>query len=89
MFDKDYLSLDDQLGEVRLTLADLAAHDDDAKDYPLTTAEGAPAEGTVALMSGARVEEALVEEARGEIRDLRDISAGPIEVARGETRPPS
>ena len=64
VFDRDFLSFDDRLGEARVTLAQLASHDNELHDYALAKADGSAAEGTVTLMRGERVEEALIEEAR-------------------------
>ena len=63
VFDHDLLSADDFLGEVQVPLADLAAHSNERRAYPLT-AEGGETGPRITLMSGPKVETALRAELR-------------------------
>mmetsp|Transcript_38046 Transcript_38046/g.123077 ORF Transcript_38046/g.123077 Transcript_38046/m.123077 type:complete len:1230 (+) Transcript_38046:108-3797(+) len=67
VYDQDLITFNDFLGEARVTVAALAEHADEAREYPLTGKEGGAAQGCVLLMVGERVEAALAEEVRADL----------------------
>ena len=77
VYDKDYVSFDDALGEVRLPLSKLLSHPDTLRDYKLSQ------EGSVRFMAGDRVAAAL-EEAAAEA--LKEAAQAQVEHSGGVAR---
>lgn len=72
VYDKDCFTFDDFLGELRVGLADLMGHANEARDYPLALAGVTGA--TVSVMAGSKVEKAIEEELQGAM-GLRRLNA--------------
>ena len=68
VYDQDYASFDDALGEVRLPLSTLLSHPDTLRDYTLSQ------QGSVRLMMGDRVATALEEAAQAEVEHASGVA---------------
>ena len=68
VYDHDYASFDDALGEVRIALPTLLSHPDTLRDYTLSQ------QGSIRLMAGDRVATALEEAAQAEVEHASGLS---------------
>ena len=71
VYDADWGSFDDFLGECQVPYEDLRSHLNEHRAYPL---EGKKAQGTITLMCGSRVEEALLAEFAAECKAAEEES---------------
>ena len=75
VYDKDYASFDDFLGEARVPLAALAEHENATREYALTDKSDGATVGALTLMMGDAVETALMEEHAAELAALSESGA--------------
>ena len=77
IYDDDLLSADDFLGEATVSLSALHAHTDELRAYPLSTPRAADKarKGSVTMMTGARVQSALLAELQAKVAESERLGA--------------